>query len=111
MVAVAVAAALTGCSVPSHGWMGLLRGEGDSLSAVVQMCEFILGSTIYTVDGPGAKTIARAEFDDPGDRHWGHRNRARGLRPEVDPSPVRMDSLKYLIRVGAKVHSRRHRCG
>ena len=63
---VAVAAALTGCSVPSHGWMGLLRGEGDSLSAVVQMCdESIDGSTIYTVDGPGAKTIARAEFNNP----------------------------------------------
>lgn len=57
---------LTGCSVPSHGWVGLLRGEGESLIAVVQMCEeSVDGATIYTGDGAGEQTIALAEFGTP----------------------------------------------
>lgn len=63
---VVILLALTGCSVRSHGWVGILRGDGGSLSAVVQMCEeSVDGVTIYTVSGPGEKTIARAEFDIP----------------------------------------------
>lgn len=63
---VVVLLGLTGCSVPSNGWMGLLRSESDSLFAVVQMCdESVDGATIYKVSGPGEQTTARAHFGNP----------------------------------------------
>lgn len=58
---------LSGCTVPVHGWVGLQRGEDDSLYVVTRMCgESIDGATIYALAaGPDTETVARVEFVHP----------------------------------------------
>ncbi|MFE6734248.1 hypothetical protein [Microbacterium sp. NPDC057650] len=57
---------LTSCSVAVHGWVGLQRGESNSLSAIVQMCEeSVDGATLYASKGGDGQPVGRAEFDSP----------------------------------------------